>query len=44
MLMSAPKASSHYEGSFALPVDVMAVHEAVAPALPSRAETRRSRA
>jgi hypothetical protein len=36
--MSAQKASTHYDGSFTLPGEVMAGHEAAAPPGPSRPE------
>jgi hypothetical protein len=40
--MSAQKASTHYEGSFPLPGEVLAGREAVPPTVPSRAEVLRS--
>jgi hypothetical protein len=39
--MSAQKASTRYDGSFTLPGEVMAGHEAAAQAGPSRAEVPR---
>ena len=42
MLMSAQKASTHYDGSFTLPGKVMAGREAAPPPGPSRAEVPRS--
>lgn len=41
MLMSAHKAPADYDGSFTLPAEVMAGHEA-APPCPLRAEAPRS--
>jgi hypothetical protein len=40
--MSAQKASIDYDGSFALPLEVMAAREAAPPPGPSRADVLRS--